>query len=66
MNTFLCDPLCDPRDYATQSRLDRLWVLEHPWLALGYRLMSLSVMTASGIGVIALGCKAAQWVMTWR
>jgi|HubBroStandDraft_2_1064218.scaffolds.fasta_scaffold937656_1 hypothetical protein len=63
MNTFLCDPLCDARDYATADRLDRLWVIEHRWLALGYRLVGLSILTAAGIGFIALGVKLVQWAL---
>lgn len=50
MNNFLC---C-PHDYATQARLDRLWVLEHRWLALAYRIVGLAIMATAGIGVLAL------------
>jgi hypothetical protein len=62
MSTFLCDP----HDYATQTRLDRLWALEHRWLALSYRIMGLGIMTAAGIGAVAVAWKLVEWVLAWR
>jgi hypothetical protein len=62
MNGFAC---C-PHDYATETRLSRLWVIEHPWLALAYRVVGLAILTASAAGVIAVGWKLAGWVLAWQ
>jgi hypothetical protein len=67
MNDLLCYPTdyaCE--DYATETRLSRLWVIEHRWLALAYRVVGLAIMATAGTGMLAFAWKAAGWVLAWR
>jgi hypothetical protein len=52
-------------DHATETRLSRLWLLQHRWLALAYRVVGLGMMATAGTGVVAVGWKVARWVLAW-
>lgn len=40
-----------PYDHATVERQGKLWRLQHPWLCRCYRLLGLSILLASAVGV---------------
>ena len=59
------DSLYYPHDHATETRLARLWLLQHRRLALTYRIVELGIMATAGAGLLALGCKVARWALAW-
>lgn len=48
-----------PYDHATVERQDRCWRQSHPWLCLFYRLLGLSILLASAVGVV----RAVAWMV---
>jgi hypothetical protein len=36
-------------DYAYEDRQDFIWVIEHPWLSLAYRIVGLTIMAGCAV-----------------